>query len=84
MQTNSFCHDCETAILANQEHENDFGLPESALMKFGLSRTLIILGAITLHSGPAAAEMAAFDAPVNVVFDTDVCLDIEAQWPYRV
>lgn len=48
---------------------------QSALIKRGLSRILIMLGAVTLFSGSVFAEKAAFNGPSNIIFDTDMCLD---------
>jgi inosine-uridine nucleoside N-ribohydrolase len=42
--------------------------------KFGLSRILILLGTITVFSGSVFAEKGAFNGPINVIFDTDMCL----------
>lgn len=40
-----------------------------------LSRVSILLGAIAVFSGSVLAKETAFNGPVNVIFDTDVCLD---------
>jgi purine nucleosidase len=43
--------------------------------KCGVSRILINLGTIILFSGSVVAENAVFNGPINVIFDTDLCLD---------
>jgi hypothetical protein len=38
---------------------------------------VVMLGTITLISGSASADGAAFSSPANVIFDTDACIDID-------
>jgi len=47
------------------------------LTKRGLSKMLAMLGLITPFSWTAFAEKAASDGPHSIIFDTDVCLDID-------
>lgn len=49
----------------------------AALTKCGLARTLIALWSVTLFSGSVLAEKAVFDGPPNVIFETDMCLDVD-------